>query len=140
MPTLSPVLQKGAHWRWTCFVLFDDPTEEDSGIPILSFARLPRNRVCVCVCVCVCVTGQAVCMCPPSDGGYNMVLNFEIFLCGTRDFAGRVHAGSGLGSSGDGAQRAVYFCFCACGVEMIGGPPHRMLLAGAVPAVLQKGA
>ena len=58
VPALSPVLQKGAYWRWTCFVLFDDSTDEDSGIWILSCARLPRNCVCVCVCVCV-----RVCVC-----------------------------------------------------------------------------
>ena len=37
---------------WTCFVLFDDPTDEDSGTRILSCARLPRNRVCACVWEC----------------------------------------------------------------------------------------
>ena len=56
VPALSPVLQvlqKGAYWRWTCCVLFDDPTDEDSGIGILSCARLPCNRVCV-LCSSVC--------------------------------------------------------------------------------------
>ena len=56
VPVLSPVLQKGAYWRLTCFVLFDDPTDEDSGIRILSCARLSRNRVCVCVWVWVWVS------------------------------------------------------------------------------------
>ena len=49
----TPVLQKGAYWRRTCFVLFDDPTDEDSDTWNLSCARLSCNRVCVCVCVCV---------------------------------------------------------------------------------------
>ena len=39
------------YWHWACFVLFDDPTDGDSGIRILSCARLSRNIVCVCVCV-----------------------------------------------------------------------------------------
>ena len=47
VPVLSPVPQKGAYWRWTCPVLFDDPTDEDSDTQNLSCARLSRNRVCV---------------------------------------------------------------------------------------------
>ena len=39
VPALSSVLQKGAYWCRTCFVLFDDPTDEDSGTWNLSCAR-----------------------------------------------------------------------------------------------------
>ena len=45
-----PVLQKGAYWRRTCSVLFDDPTDEDVDTRNLSCARLSCNCVCVCVC------------------------------------------------------------------------------------------
>ena len=46
--------------------------------------------------------GQAVCVCPRSEGGYNSVLNFRIVLVVHGDLAGREHAGSGLGSSAPG--------------------------------------
>ena len=39
VPTLLSVLQKGAYWRQTCFVLFGDQTDEDSGTRNLSCAR-----------------------------------------------------------------------------------------------------
>ena len=48
-----PVLQKGAYWRPTCSVLFDDPTDEDFDTRNLSCARSSCNCVCVCVFVCV---------------------------------------------------------------------------------------
>ena len=46
----SPVLQKGAYWRRTCSVLFDDPTDEDFDTRNLSCAPFVLQS-CVCVCV-----------------------------------------------------------------------------------------
>ena len=40
-------VQKGAYWRRTCSVLFDNPTDEDTDTRNLSCARLSCNRVCV---------------------------------------------------------------------------------------------
>ena len=39
VPVLLSVPQKGAYWRRTCFVLLDDPTDEDSRTRNLSCAR-----------------------------------------------------------------------------------------------------
>ena len=52
-----PVLQKGAYWRRTCSVLFDDPTDEEFDTRNLSCARLSCNCVggggCLGVGMCV---------------------------------------------------------------------------------------
>ena len=58
LPCLSPLLQKGAHWRLTCSVLFDDPIDEDSDTRKLRCARFVLQfcvglGVCVGVCGCV---------------------------------------------------------------------------------------
>ena len=43
---LVPVLQKGTHWRRTCFVLFGDPTDEVSDTHKPRCARLSCIGVC----------------------------------------------------------------------------------------------
>ena len=56
-PVATPppcVLRKGAYWRRTWFLLFDDATDEDSHTRKPRCARLSCNRVCVCVCARVC--------------------------------------------------------------------------------------
>ena len=70
-----PVLQKGAYWRRTWSVLFDDPNDEDSDTRNPRCARLSCNRVCVCVGVCVSVRLL------PHKGAYWRWTCFVLFNC-----------------------------------------------------------
>ena len=81
-----------------------------------------------------------MCVCPPGDGWYFLDLNFRIVRVVHKGLAGQVHAGSELGSGAGSARGLSFSVFLLAGVDTIRGPPHRMLLAGAVPVVLQKGA
>ena len=83
--------------------------------------------------------GQRECVCPPGDGWFLQVTNFRIALM--------VQGNSGVGQTGQGGVRDFLghrpwhdLVFLLAGVDTTSGPPHPLVPADRVPAVLQKGA
>ena len=94
---------------------------------------LYRHTWCVCVCMCVVV---------PSAGRWLLlgvgVSASSVCVCVLKLLQGPV------GKQSRGAVWTAHRCwhpsvFLPAGADTIRGPPHRMLLAGAIPVVLQKG-